>query len=129
MIRDDDGNVEYIMGIGRDITERKRSEDILEEAQKIALLGSWEWDLAEDELWFSRQVYSLCNVDNNKGEVPPQELLNVVHPSDKQCVLEGFASAKRGHDMNLEIRIQTDDSIRFLHIRGLVSRDKKTDYP
>ncbi|WP_313640446.1 PAS domain S-box protein, partial [Paenibacillus sp.] len=44
VVRDEQGNVKQILTIGRDITQRKKYEDMLAKAQCLAKMGSWEWD-------------------------------------------------------------------------------------
>ena len=53
-----------------DVTESKRTEQSLREsearlanAQRIAHLGSWEWDIVNDTVWRSDEVYRIFGVD------------------------------------------------------------------
>src|SRR4029453_10615027 len=51
-LRDEAGTVIAVEGIARDITERKRAEEQLAEAQRIAQIGSWSWELDRNQiLW------------------------------------------------------------------------------
>ena len=54
----------------RDITERKRvqselqrNQDLLNEAQRLGQLGSWELDVASGELRWSDEVYRIFELD------------------------------------------------------------------
>ena len=38
----------------------RRSEAILDRAQQIAHVGSWEWDLQSQEVFLSGQNYRIC---------------------------------------------------------------------
>jgi PAS domain S-box-containing protein len=122
--RDDQGNVLNTVAIGRDITERKRNEDNLAEAQRIALLGSWEWDLRTNAITFSDQLYRIYNLSNKADSHQIHEFRDLVHPSEYQRLRESMDQAMLGQDLNMELRnLQANGSIQFLHIRGVVSFD------
>lgn len=61
---------DFIYGIGRDVSEEKRknerfiaNERLLNEAQKIAKIGSWELDLVTKKMIWSKQLYQLYNIE------------------------------------------------------------------
>lgn len=65
------GNMELMLGMGRDITYRKNVEHILAEAQRIAHIGSWDWHIAEGKLYFSEEArrifgYAVEQVEDEK---------------------------------------------------------------
>jgi PAS domain S-box-containing protein len=76
-----------------DITENRRAEEALRkseaslaEAQRIALLGSWEWDIINDQIIGSLQFYRIFNMEPNEFGTRFQDLLNKVHPEDREFV-------------------------------------------
>ncbi|WP_171909247.1 PAS domain S-box protein [Paenibacillus sp. GP183] len=121
VIRDEQGEVLNIVGIGRDRTERKQNEDNLAEAQRIAMLGSWEWDILNEKIVFSDQMYRIYDIDPRQKLSKPKEALNLVHPSDQRCVMDAIKKAFHDGSCNLEFRhLQQDGTVQFLNIRGVV---------
>jgi PAS domain S-box-containing protein len=116
IIRDEQGNINNTVSIGRNVTERKNYEENLAEAQRIASIGSWEWNLSNGIVIFSDQLYRIFNItpsDSISG------IMDLVHPNDQTALRDGLNHAQSGKDFNLEFRvIQPDDSYKYLHIRG-----------
>ena len=70
LIKDDQGNPAAIEGIVSDITERKLmeqalkfSERRLKDAQEMARLGHWHWDVHTGRVEWSREVYRIFHLD------------------------------------------------------------------
>jgi diguanylate cyclase (GGDEF)-like protein/PAS domain S-box-containing protein len=78
VIRADNGSAARMIGVNWDITERKRAEEAiaqtlqrLNEAQRIGLMGDWEYTLATGITW-SPQVFRIFGRDPQLG--PPRDL-------------------------------------------------------
>ncbi|MNH90169.1 Sensory/regulatory protein RpfC [compost metagenome] len=122
IIRDDSGEIQRVLGIGRDITERKKFEESFAEAQQIALLGSWEWDIETDKVSFSEQIYKIFNLQK-QGEVP-SSFLQLLHPEDQQRFVELKNEALDGRTISAEFRhLEPNGSVKHLHIRARVTFD------
>jgi len=61
----------YFTGIGIDITEQKRLENVLLESQRIAHLGTWSLDLRTDQVVWSEELYKMYGFD---PALPPPPL-------------------------------------------------------
>ncbi|WP_249901659.1 PAS domain-containing hybrid sensor histidine kinase/response regulator [Paenibacillus sp. PK3_47] len=82
VIRDTDNEVTRIMGIGRNVTSRKQSEEALAMAQRIARIGSWVWDLSKDKLSFSEELRRILQYSVDTSEVDYETFKKLVHPED-----------------------------------------------
>lgn len=84
-------------GILRDITERRLTEEALreserglKEAQKIAHVGSWEYNLITDSYVLSDEFYEIHGLDKDVQIHGYRDLLDkTVHPDDKEWAISG----------------------------------------
>ncbi len=129
---DAEGRVVGIGGIATDITERKLTEQILleqrkllEEAQKVAGLGCWEWDPASGRLTWSDELYRLYGERPAAFRPSFEAYLERVHPEDRQHSGERVARALiDGRPFAAEERIRrADGALRWLRSHCEVVRD------
>jgi PAS domain S-box-containing protein len=131
--RSEDGDVECFSTIIRDITERKRNEEELArrehqlaEAQHLAHLGSWEWEIAEDRVTWSDELYRIFGFDPTEFAATQTDYLNRVHPDDRPFVESMLEASLRGHhsfDREYQI-VRPDGDVRVIHGRGKVILDE-----
>ncbi|WNS41904.1 PAS domain S-box protein [Paenibacillus sp. MMS20-IR301] len=81
-IRDEDGDITRIMGIGRNVTGRKLNEEALASAQRVAKIGSWSWDLIKGKLAFSEELRRILQNAVGANNVEYDAFLSLVHPED-----------------------------------------------
>lgn len=84
---------EFRVGFVQDITERKRAEEQLrqsrknlEEAQRIANMGHWEINLANNKMYWSDQLLKLHGLSPDDVMPTPEDALKLVHPDDREMV-------------------------------------------
>jgi PAS domain-containing protein len=92
-LRDPRGDVVGSIGVGLDITDGLETEQRnthlhrqLEFAQRIARIGSWEFDLATGESLWSDEGYRLLGWEPGSGEITFERFLAAVHPDDRARV-------------------------------------------
>ncbi|MFZ2497476.1 MAG: PAS domain S-box protein [Methanosarcina sp.] len=61
----------------------KESEKGLAEAQKMAHIGNWDWDLITGEVYWSDELYRIFGRDPQKLAPSYNEYLNYIHPDDR----------------------------------------------
>ncbi len=130
-IRDNRDTINGYLGVGVDITERKQAEEALErnrklmtEAQKIAHLGSWEWDIKNDTEVWSDEQFRIFGYEPGKVEASRTIFSQVLHPDDRDRVLTLVQEAINGlKPYRTEFRIiRPDNQERYLLAQGKVYR-------
>lgn len=110
----------------KEIEQRAESEQRLAEAQRIAKIGNWEWDLVTDEMHWSDQTHRILHSNQKSDSVTYQSFLSACHPDDLDSVVAAHESVVKNQNgtFNLEHRILTPDgSILFVCQQGEVNRD------
>lgn len=101
--------------------ELVKATDRLLEAQQVAQVGSWEWDVGSNALWWSEGLYRLYGMPS--GEVTSYEaFLARVHPDDRELVqgIVGQAMTDQ-RAFTFEHRIvRPDGEVRFIYAAGRV---------
>jgi two-component system sensor histidine kinase/response regulator len=124
-----DGRVSRLFGTSQDITERKQfeqrlsqSEADLKEAQAVAHLGSWRFDIVNDQLNWSAEVYEIFGLP---GDHPLQltDFVERIHPDDRERVLTEWQAALAGASYDSEHRIVVNGELRWVRERANVRFD------
>ena len=64
----------------------KESEKGLAEAQRIAHIGNWDWDIITNKLYLSDEVYRIYGCTPQEFDVTYDAFLSYVHPDDRDYV-------------------------------------------
>ena len=98
----------------------------LMEAQRLANLGSWRWDILANTITWSEQLYEIYGIRPGQFKGTLQEFVAFIHPDDRAQVRASISAAlKAGKEFRHEERIvRPDGSIRELHSVGEVVRDE-----
>lgn len=123
--RDADGAVLW-QGVMLDITTRKLAEDalvskekVLAEAQRIAHVGSWELDLATDELSWSDETFRILEIDPERFGASYDAFLATVHPDDRTAVNHAYTQPPiQRAPYEIEHRLlMPDGRVKYVHER------------
>jgi PAS domain S-box-containing protein len=104
----------------------RRSERQLIEAQHLAHLGSWNWDIQSDALTWSDEVYRIFGLDPGRFGLTHQAFLECVHPDDRVFVggvIEKCVRTKGAIDCHFRI-VQPDGNLRILYCHGSIVTDE-----
>jgi PAS domain S-box-containing protein len=115
-----------------DITDRKHAEEEVErsrarlaEAEHVARLGSWEWDIATNRVVWSQGLFEIYGIDPDDFDGRYQPASERVHAEDRPRVdAEVRRALETGAPLDLDYRIvRPDGRIRHLHGRAEVIAD------
>jgi diguanylate cyclase (GGDEF)-like protein/PAS domain S-box-containing protein len=114
----------YILRAQETLIKLRNSEQDLSEAQQIARIGSWEWNLVTDTMRWSRQTWRLIGRDPDTGATYAA-FLHSVHPEDRAAVSTAIGTAiQQLGEFAIEHRIrQAGGEILVAHTQGIVSAD------
>ena len=73
--------------------ELSRSRRLLQEAQRLAHVGSWSLDLRRGELSWSEEIYRIFELDPNHFEPSYETFLQCVHPDDRRDVDQAYSQS------------------------------------
>ena len=120
-------------GTHTDITERKnaenalkKSEQSLNDAQRIAHLGSWEWDITNNLTTCSDELCRIYGLE--PGEIKPnlESFLSLVNEDTKKVLTDAVENALAGkaeYDTEFSITLDNGEE-RILSTQGIVIRDQ-----
>jgi PAS domain S-box-containing protein len=98
----------------------------LSEAQKIAHIGNWDWDLATDEIYWSDEMCRIFGCAPQRLLHTPSKLLSFAHPEDRSYVSNAVKRALNGEPFSIDHRvIPADGEERIVHAQGEVVYDEK----
>ena len=98
----------------------------LTEAQEVAHLGSWAWEIGSDRVTWSDELYRLWGLEPQSVELTYERYLDSVHPGDRervQTIVERALESVAPFDLDHRV-VLPDDSVRWIHGSGRVIADE-----
>ena len=93
------------------------SESRLNEAQRLAKVGSWELDLLKGNLTWSDEIFHMFEIDKNKFEATYEAFLNAIHPEDRDKVNQAYSdslSNRQAYEISHRLQM-SDGTIKYVH--------------
>jgi PAS domain S-box-containing protein len=120
-----------------EIQHRKKAEEKLRvinsqlsDAQQIARIGHWEWDVKANTLYWSPSLLRIYGLTEQEVEgLSYERFLDKVHPEDRsyvQSIIEKSFEEKKFREYYHRIVLK-DGTIKTLHARGEIIVDSKGD--
>ncbi|MDB9496480.1 PAS domain-containing protein [Spirulina major CS-329] len=126
-ITDERGQVLYLLPEGHDVSDRKAVEQALAQseanwlaAQKIAHVGSWEWNILTGRVTWSDEIFRIYGLPIEQTPPSFDEQAQHIHPDDRQRFYTTlYNTIYREDPYSLEFRIlRPDQSIRYIYAQG-----------
>lgn len=120
-------NSKLVAAQARDISERKKTLERLEQAQSIAKLGSWDWDVLANRVEWSEMAYEIYSPDERPEHPSFEEFKQSLHPDDLDRVVAAVTSAfENDTPFDLEHRVVSESrGVRTVHAQGKVFRNEE----
>lgn len=132
-VMSDAGHVRGVIVFAVDITDQMRaqqalaqSEERLTRSQTFAEIGTWDWNIATGELYWSERIPALFGHKMGALQTTYANFLAAVHPDDRQRVVEAVdACVHHGAKYEIEHRVVWPDaSVHWVLERGNVVRSE-----
>ncbi|TKJ34773.1 MAG: hypothetical protein CEE38_16570 [Planctomycetes bacterium B3_Pla] len=113
----------------RSLAQREllQSESRLRDAQRIAHIGNWDWDIVKNTLWWSDEVHLIFGLEPQQFGATNEAFLSCVHPEDREPVKEAMNEAvcnHKTHSIGYRV-VRPDGSERIAHEQAEVLYDKE----
>jgi PAS domain S-box-containing protein len=130
---DQDGSFVGYIGIAVDVTDRKRTEEALHdreraltEAQRLAGVGSWEWEPHTDTVTWSKELYHLMGIDPTLPAPSYEEHAHLYAAEGwerLQRAVQGALQTGSSYELDLEV-VRPESIAKWEIARGEPVRDK-----
>ncbi|MEX2478995.1 MAG: PAS domain S-box protein [Gracilimonas sp.] len=112
LVKNDAGDIEKIVSVVRDITDKKEHERELQEltdryrnAERIARTGHWWRNVQTDEAIWSQGFYDIIGLTPGDIDTSYESLLEMIHPDDREEFDTAFKNALESGSLNIRYRL------------------------
>ena len=101
-------------------------QDRLNLALSSAEMGTWDWDLPADSMWWDERMHALFGLPPNAFRGCYEDFLKLIHEEDRDRIRAEFAQAISTHtgvDTEFQISWPSDKSVHVVRIRSKVHGD------
>ncbi len=125
---DENRKTARILAVVQDVTEIRRAqsharerETLLAQAEQLASLGSWDFDVTQQSFTWSAQMYRMLGLPPDDQPVPLAQACALFHPDDRARVTQEVAALiKSNRPLENEVRfVLPDAQVRVFHSRAV----------
>ncbi len=70
------------------LTRLQQSEELSKQAQALAHVGNWDWNISENKVHWTDELYRIYGLEPQSTEITLESFLDFVHPQDVELVME-----------------------------------------
>lgn len=128
------GGLIYV--VGEDVSAARTHElelmkraSQLREAEGIAGMGHWRWQIGQDNLSWSEQIFNIFGLSHQDFTPSIDNIMKMIHRRDVGRVIQAFQRAmieEQNYDMEFRIT-RPDGELRYIHCEGRCERDDEGD--
>jgi two-component system CheB/CheR fusion protein len=125
--------VEQIIAVSRDITELKKSEEVIEKmaaqlklATDSANVGIWTLDIVSSKLEWSGKLKKMWGYDENVENLTFEDWATLILPEDRELTFQKIEESKKNHtiyDAEYRIKRANDGAILWMKSTGQYQYD------
>jgi len=129
-VEDDEGKRAMMVASFVDVTKRiqdrrelVQSQKRLIQAQRIAKVGFWEWDIVANTLYWSDEIFRIAGIADTEFASNVEAFFELVHPDDRDAVrqkLEGALSEAIPYEIDHRM-VRPTGEVRFVEEQGEVT--------
>lgn len=124
-IKNKEGELMGFLNVASDISERKlvenellRKNRVLNFAERLTMIGNWQWNTITDEVRWSANLYKIFGLDVEQQKLTYDTYFSFVHPEDKEMVTNHVQMAikeKSFHDLMHRIQLR-DGTVKTVQL-------------
>ncbi|MBL0717478.1 MAG: EAL domain-containing protein [Desulfosarcina sp.] len=118
--------VRYLIRATAAFQDLHRSEVRLSQAQRIARLGNWEWNIVANEISLSEEIFIMMGLQGKEMILTFEVIISKVHPEDRKFVTDKVDKALyKNEPYNTDHRVLwPDETVRTVHVEAEVIFDE-----
>ncbi|MEX6689790.1 PAS domain-containing protein [Danxiaibacter flavus] len=132
--RDAEGNPTQMISFTQDIHEKRQAEEkvriqleIDRQAEKIASIGNWQWDLTSGQVIWAENTFKLLGYEPFSFEPGLEKFLAAIHPEDRERIMLQALTRPTEEDAfrsSYEYRVLTaEGEIRYIYAVGQLIKE------
>jgi len=129
---DEQGNLLKVRGTCQDITpfrkieeEYDRQHEMLHRAEETAKMGSWKYNFASQQVYFSDNLYELFGIEKKENETDIARMFEPIMEEDAQQIMSVYQQTiADGNERSINFRLMRDGQIRYFNSNGKIAFNK-----